>query len=69
MSDCRIQEYISVSKDNIDIIGKALEDYWSHACHDAHTINEINDARVMIRKIKEQMKKFGEIKIAICLKD
>ena len=54
MSDDRIQECISISKDNIDIIGKALEEYWSLQYHGAHTINEINEARLRISKIKEK---------------
>lgn len=63
MPDDRIQECISINKDNIDIIGKALEEYWGHAYHDAHTIHEINDARIRVRKIKEQIEKLNEIKI------
>jgi hypothetical protein len=52
-----------INKSNVDIISKALEEYWSYSYHDTHTINEINDARVRVSKIKEQMKKIGEIKI------
>jgi hypothetical protein len=63
MPDNKIQVCISISKDNINIISKALEDYWSHVYHSAHTINEINDARVRIGQIKEQMGKLNEIKI------
>lgn len=39
------QECIIINKNNIDIIGKALEEYWSYAYHDAHTINEINESK------------------------
>ena len=63
MPDNIIQECIVISKNNIDIIGMALEEYWSHAYRDAHTINEINDARIRIKQIKDQMKKINEIKI------
>lgn len=63
MSDNNIQVCISINKDNINIIGKALEDYCSHVYHCAHTINEINDARTRINQIKEQMGKLNEIKI------
>lgn len=63
MSDDRIQECITINKSDVDIIGKALEEYWGHAYHDARTINEINDARIRVLKIKEQMGKLNEIKI------
>ncbi len=63
MPDDRIQECITIDKDNINIIGNALEEYWSHAYHDAHTINQINDTRVRIKQIKEKMRKLNEIKI------
>lgn len=63
MSNNKIQECISINKYNIDIIGDALEEYWSLQYHGTHTINQINDARIRVRKIKEQMEKLGEIKI------
>ena len=63
MSDNRIQECIVISKDNINIIGRALEEYWGHAYHDARTINEINDARMRVKQIKDQIEKVNEIKI------
>lgn len=63
MPDGRMQECIIINKNNVDIIGKALEEYWSHDYHDAHTINEINEARLRISKIKEKMEKLNEIKI------
>lgn len=63
MSDNRVQKCLTINKNNVDIIGKALEEYWSHTYHGAHMVNEINDARVIIRDIKEQMEKLNEIKI------
>lgn len=63
MSNNRTQQCIEISKNNINTIGDALEEYWSHAYHDAYTINQINDARIRVKKIKEQMKKLDEIKI------
>lgn len=63
MSDNRMQKCLVINKSNIDIIGKALEEYWSCASHDARAIHEINDARVAIRDIKEQMEKLTEVKI------
>lgn len=63
MSNNRIQKCLTINKNNIDTIGKALEEYWSHAYHGARMVNEINDARVIIRDIKEHMEKLNEIKI------
>ena len=63
MSDNRIQECIVISKDNINIISRALEEYWGHAYHDVHTINEINEARMRIKQMKDQIEKVNEIKI------
>ena len=63
MLDNRIQECIVINKDNINIIGKVLEEYWDHTYHDARTINEINDVRMRIKQIKEQIEKINEIKI------
>lgn len=54
---------ISINKNNIDIIGNALEEYWSLEYHNGHTIDQINDTRIRVKKIKEQMKKLNEIKI------
>lgn len=62
MSDNRMQECIVISKNNIDIIGDALEEYWSLEYHGTHTINEINDARMRVKQIKEQIEKINEIK-------
>lgn len=63
MTDSMTEKCIIINRNNIDIIGNALEEYWSLSYHDAHTINEINDARIRIKQIKEQMKKINEIKI------
>ena len=63
MSNNKIQECLSISKSNIDIIGEALEEYWSLQYHGTHTINQINDARIRVKKIREQMEKLSEIKI------
>lgn len=63
MPDDRMQECIMINKNNVDIIGKALEEYWGYAYHDANAINQINDARIRIKTIKEKMEKLNEIKI------
>lgn len=63
MHNDRMQECISINKNNIDIIGNALEEYLSLEYHNGHMIDQINDARVGIKKIREQMEKLGEIKI------
>jgi hypothetical protein len=63
MSDDSIQECISINKDNINIIGDALEEYWSLQYHGTHTIGQINDTRIRVKKIKEQIEKLSEIKI------
>lgn len=57
MSDNRIQDCIIINNNNIDIIGKALEEYWSHEYHHGHTIIEINDVRIRVKKIKDQLEK------------
>lgn len=59
----RTQECININKENIDIIGAALEEYWSLQYHGVHTIKQINDTRVLIRKIKGQTERLNEIKI------
>lgn len=63
MSGNKLQKCLTINKNNVDIIGKALEEYWSQEYHDGHTIDEINDVRVAISDIKEQMEKLKEIKI------
>jgi hypothetical protein len=63
MPNNKMQECISINKDNVNIIGNALEEYWSYAYHDARTINDINDTRIRVKKIKEKMEKLGEINI------
>ena len=63
MSNDKIQECIRIDKDNINIIGKALEEYWSKQYHNGYTISQINITRMRVRKIKEQMKKIGQLKI------
>lgn len=63
MPDNRTQECVIINKSNIDIIGRALEEYMSSAYHDAHTINEINEARIRVRKIEGQIEKINEVKI------
>ena len=63
MPDNRIQECITINKSNIDIIGKALEEYWSHEYHHGYTINEINEVRMRVKKIKDKIEKINEIKI------
>lgn len=54
-------ECIIINKHNIDIISKAIEEYWGFAYHDVHTLNLINDTRIRIRQMKD--KKINEIKI------
>lgn len=63
MPNKKIQECLSINKKDIDVIGNALEEYWSLEYHNGHTINQINDTRMRVKKIKEQMEKLGEIKI------
>ena len=62
MPNKKIQECFSINKNNIDIIGNALEEYWALEYHNGHTIDQINDTRTRVKKIKEQMEKLGEIK-------
>lgn len=57
------QECMIINKKDVDIIGKTLEEYWGHEYHHGYTINEINDTRTRLKKIKEKMEKLGEIKI------
>ena len=63
MFNNKTRECVVISKNNVDIIGKALEEYWSLSYHEAHTINEINDAIVRVKQIKDQIEKINEIKI------
>lgn len=63
MSGNKLQKCLTINKNNVDIIGEALEEYWSQEYHGSYTINEINDVRVAISDIKEQMEKLKEIKI------
>lgn len=63
MPNNRIQKCLTINKNNVDIIGKALKEYWSREYHSGHTINEIDDARGVIIDIKKQMEKLNEIKI------
>lgn len=61
MPDNKTQECITINKNNIDIISRAIEEYWSYAYHDSRTLNQINDARIRIKQMKDR--KINEIKI------
>lgn len=49
------QECVIINKKDVNIIGKALEEYWGQEYHHGYTIDEINDTRTRLKKIKEKM--------------
>lgn len=63
MSNIDTQKCLTINKENIDIIDKAVEEYWAYDTHDSFTINKINDTRTKITDIKEYIGKLNEIKI------